>query len=381
MFRGKFPKTLDALAHACRQAQLEDLPTLRRRFARWYGPHLAQHIEDQSAAPARAKLKAEGQQTLLVDSSVIHHRWSTRFVEYWEDHEDVESRNYSAIRRTQEIRDYKRVTDSSDPRFSITENRKYLPGIATLARDGRIGLYTSWEMNSLFGIEGRWNPDPVCEDIFRDVEIEEIDNSDPFCSELMGGPWMERYCSNCEEYLHFVLGSPTTCPMCSKPTRSGSLQKRMDGRKKMTYMKSLPNMPEDPELRQRIQKMRDATELNARYVELLEIFKPEKGHDWDYLHLATAEVNGIDVFLTLDSKFVKHIRNRMKSKRGGPVELRSEVLTPYEWGTKWGVLSVETPAVLGEIAGRRKGDPYWTPPVNPKTEEQVRKKIMENWLP
>ena len=123
--------------------------------------------------------------------------------------------------------------------------------------------------------------------------------------------------------------------------------------------------------------MWDAAELNARFVELLEIFKPGKGRDCDYLHLATAEVNGIDVYLTRDRKFVNHARNRMKSKRGKPVELSSEVLTPYEWGVRWGVLPVETPGLLGALAGRRTEDPYWTPPVSPKTAAKVKKKLLE----
>ncbi len=385
MIRRKLSKTLDTLADVCRQAQLRGLPT-RRRFARWFGPHLARYIEYRSAAPARATLKVKGRQTLLIDSSVNHHRQLTSFVGYWEDYEDAESGNYSAILRTQEVSNNKNVSDSRNPCFSITENLKYLPGIATLAREGRIGLYTSWELNSPYGIESkkRWNPDPVCDDIFRDVVMEVLDNSDPFCSELPAGPTLfqrEMYCSNCEEYRYFDQVNPTTCPTCSGPTRLGSVQKRIDRRKKMISMEPLPNIPDNPDLKQRIQKFLDAAELNARLVELLEIFNPRKGHDWDYLHLATAEVNEIDAFLTLDRKFVNHIRNTMRTKRGGPSELRCDVLTPYEWANKWGVLPVEIPAVLGKIVGRRKYDPYWTPPDNPKTEEQVMKKLRGYWPP
>lgn len=380
MFPRQSSRALDALAHACRQEQLEAVPSLRRRFARWYGPHLARQIEGHSAAPARAKLKVEGGQALLVDSSVSHERRPTRFVSYWEDYED--SANYTAILRTQEIPVGDVRTDSKDVRFSKNENRKYLPGIATLAREGRIRLYTSWEMSSLFGIEGRMSRDRfrVREDIFHDIEIQEIDNSDPFHSEAIGGTLTrEVYCTTCDAYAHIVVGSPASCPTCAGTTMPGSFRRRTDRRKDRTYMEPPADTPRDPEISRRVQKMRDATELNARFVELLSVFKPGRGHDWDYLHLATAEVNGIDVYLTLDGKFVRHVRNRMRSKRSKPVELRSEVLTPYEWATRWGVLPVETPRLLGELAGRRTGNPYWTAPISPKTEEQVKKRLMEKW--
>lgn len=381
MLRGQSPKTIDSLARRCRQAQLEADPSLRRRFARWYGPRLARQIEEHSAALARARLKAENVQTLLVDSSVNHERRPTRRMEYWEDYQYGES--YAAILRTQEIPVPDVSTDSRDLRFSKNENRKYLPGIATLAREGRIRLYTSWEMNSVFGLEGRVNRDRcrVSEDVFRDVKVEEIDNADPFHSELISGaPAVESYCTKCDRYAYIPVGAPAACPICGGTMMPGSLRRRTDRRKEMTYMDPALAVPRDPEARRRFQKMWDATRLNARFVELLEVFRPEKGHDWDYLHLATAEVNGIDVYLTLDGKFVRNVRHRMESNRGTPVQLRSEILTPYEWGTRWGVLPVETPGLLGELAGRRTEDPYWTVPASPKTEEQVRKKLMERWL-
>lgn len=250
----------------------------RLRFR--YGPALANALVSVSVLRAKARLRRQPLKRILVDNTVLAHAithetaWITTGKAFFGP-EEVKL-GYSA-------RIPVRVKDSSRE----YENVSYLPGIAHLARLGRVSLMTSadLELERFRQPAGRFSGFGYFDhDLFSDIPIESVDGIGDM---VMGPEWMK-----------------------------------------------LPSSAEQQ--RERLSKSSDPL-----YLGLLKHLGPKSSQDaW---HVRTAEANEMFCFLTMDFSLCKTLNLRSAQE---PIRsLRTKVMTPAQFGRHVGLFAVD-PSLL-----------------------------------
>ena len=258
-----------------------NLPEPLRRALWNHGPSVARRIVHVSSLAARLKLATKAPLRVLIDNTVLFHgvthetAWVSTGRTKWGHHE-VDT-GYSA-------RIPVRAPDKNSREY---RNIRYLPGIAHLAKAGRLHLMTSGELSVEQDYQpiGRFRGYGYFDlNIFRDVEIPLVDNRP---DHVYGPSW---------------LGLPST-----EEARDRRLAESTD-----PLFRAL------------------ASQLG-------------QNNSQDAWHIRTAETNGMFCFLTMDFKLLKSLNSRAKLE---PIRsLKTKILTPEQFG-KYLWLAPINPALL-----------------------------------
>lgn len=238
------------------------------RFRFTYGPSAANLIVSFSSLPARLRIFRAGPISILVDNTVLSHAithetaWVSTGKSRWGPHEiDTGYAARIPVRHK-----------GGDPRENC--NIKYLPGIAHLARTGRLSLKTSGEL----ALErfrqpiGRFHGHGMFDhNLFSDIEMEQVDGMPDM---IMSPKWM-----------------------------------------------NLPIVKEQ-------QRERLSNSSDPLYRGLVKLLGPNNSQDaW---HIRTAEVQGMFCFLTMDFSLCRNFDGRREQE---PIKsLRTKVMTPSQLG-------------------------------------------------
>ena len=235
------------------------------------------------------------------------------------------------------------------------EDRKYLYGLAELARLGLVDLCDSYELRAEQFVHpmARYRGKRTWfeEDIFDGVGVTNLD----------GFPELE------------VLKNP--------PEYWDRLQLEWDRRGGGMVLQANERHPEwlFPDL-YRIH--RTSSERIRNYGDPLhsELTRLLQGKtDKDAWHIVTAERHGMDCFMTMDYKLIRRLRQLRKNSLVRSLSV--DVLTPSEWGQKWKLEPIQRPDLVGELAGRRQPNPYYRVP-NPffePDESGIPRLDLEGW--
>lgn len=233
-----------------------------------YAPRLVQAFVGVSTFAAQARLFKKPPLRVLVDNTILFHSithetaWVPTGMTKWGPH-DVDT-GYAAripVRGAEdESREYRNV--------------KYLPGIAHLARIGKLALMSSGELwtERLYQPSGRFNGYGYSDlDLFKDIEMPLVDSIPDM---RIGPSW---------------LGLP-------------SVESARD--------------------------QRLANSTDSLFRSLVSQLGPSNSQDaW---HIRTAEVNEMFCFLTMDFKLLKTLRARSNTE---PLKsLRTRIITPEQLG-------------------------------------------------
>ncbi len=239
-------------------------------------PQLVDFFTSIAMAKASRRLKAANVRRILIDNTVLGHSvthetaWVDTGKSFWGN---IEINTGYAARIP--------VHDEGDEREAARSIR-YLPGIANLARRGRIMLLTSSELQDEQWTQpiGRFRGYGFYDfSLFQDLKFETI--KDP-------------------EYS-VILGSHVGLPSVEEQRR-----KRLESKT-------------DPLFRQ-----------------LVSVLGPKNSQDaW---HISTAEHNDCYCFLTMDFKLIRNIKAQEKNETIS--NLRTKIQTPEEFALEFGIIPI-----------------------------------------
>ena len=251
---------------------------LRERLRFRFLPRISNWLVRASTIHTKRRLKQSGPITILVDNTVLAHAvthetaWISTGVQKWGTH-DIDTGHAARI-----------PVHSPDDQSEAYQNIRYLPGIASLAREHLILVKASAELAAerLRHPIGRFSGYGYFDyDLFGDVAIESIDGH----ADLVLGP----------NYL---------------------------------------NLPDAAEQ----QRARLAKESDPAYLSLVQILGPKSSQDaW---HIWTAERHSLFCFLTMDFR----LRRTLDSQKGAErlKSMRTRVMTPLEFGKHFEMIPVHT---------------------------------------
>ena len=186
----------------------------------------------------------------------------------------------------------------------VNENTPYLPGIAYLARVGRLTLKTSRELLS----EQNHHPVGAAQGktgwfdywIFDEIEIDSIDGHDAPSFDL------DNFRDN--PTINRTISSKEADPFNMYPDNMENLDRRI------------------------------SRSTDPLYTKLAKILKGKK-KNFDAWHIRTAETHRLFCFLTMDFNLREAI---MKNSHTEPIaSLRTKVMTPEEFGTHFGLSPID----------------------------------------
>jgi hypothetical protein len=283
--------------------------TTIERLRYQYGPALARIVVSTSALRAKIRMRRQPVLNVLMDNTILAHAithetaWITTEKMLF-GKEEVEL-GYAAripVRSVDDSREYESIS--------------YLPGIAHLARSGRLALKTSadLELERFRQPAGRFSGYGYFDhDLFAGIPIQSVDGIGDM---VMGPEWM-----------------------------------------------NLPSLAEQQ--RERLTQSRDPL-----YLGLLQHLGPKSSQDaW---HVRTAETTGMFCFLTMDFKLCKAMTLRSTQE---PIRsLRTKVMTPAQFGRYIGLLPVN-PMLLSysDASFPVRTDLHWPDNTRKKQKRSARK--------
>ena len=281
-------------------------------------------------------------QKILLDNSVLAHRCfsftgpSGRTGRLEQEHSYTEEHIVQAFK---------------NPRF--WEDRQYLYGIRQLAVSARLQLFDSYElaMERITQPIGRFRDarSGYAEDVFEGVELEMLN--------LYG------------ESLEI------------SPESAMKVQREMHRRGGGIVLGGNEPVPEwlvpDVFDTHRSTNERIAGYEGPLYRSLLDVLGGKRMNK-DAWHIVTAERHGLDCFMTMDYKLVDRLAQL--SKKEPVCSLAVKVLTPSAWGRQQHVRPIPRPDLLGELAGRRRPDPYYRLPENFLTRDEALQQVWQQFV-
>lgn len=251
---------------------------MRERLRFKYLPRISNWLVRASTTRTRRRLKRSGPIEILIDNTVLAHAithetaWISTGVQKWGTH-DIDTGYAARI-----------PVHSPDDESDVYQNIRYLPGIASLAREHLIFIKTSAELAAerFRQPTGRFSGYGYFDyDLFGDITVESIDGH---ADQLLGPSYL-----------------------------------------------NLPNATEQ-------QRARLAKESDPAYLSLLQVLGQKSSQDaW---HIWTAERHGLFCFLTMDFR----LRRILDSQKGTErlKSIRTRVMTPLEFGKYFEMIPVYT---------------------------------------
>lgn len=316
-------------------------PSLRRTFARRFGRWIAGNFPTWSARPAMERLK-DCPQKILLDNSVLAHRCfsftgpSGRTGQLEQEHSCTEEQIVHVFQNSR-----------------FWEDRQYFYGIRNLAVSGRLQLFDSYElaMERLTQPIGRFTDarSLYTEDVFDGVEFGMLN-----------------------QYSESLTISPESAM---------EAQREMSRRGGGVVLRGDEPIPEwlvpDVFDTHKSTNERIAGYEDPLYRSLLDVLGGKRMNK-DAWHIVTAERHGLDCFMTMDYKLVDRL-GQLSNKE--PVSsLAVKVLTPSAWGRQQHVRPIPRPDLVGELAGRRRPDPYYRLPENFLTRDETLQQVWQQFV-
>ena len=281
-------------------------------------------------------------QKILLDNSVLAHRCfsftgpSGRTGHLEQEHSYTEEHIVHAFK---------------NPRF--WEDRQYLYGIRHLAVCGRLQFFDSYElaMERITQPIGRFTDarSTYAEDLLEGVEFEMLN---PFGESLAISP--------------------------ESAMKAQREMNRRGGRIVLRGNESIPGwLVPDVFDTHKSTNERLAGYEDPLYRSLLNVLGGKRMNK-DAWHVVTAERHGLDCFMTMDYKLVDRLAQLRKKE---PVSsLAVKVLTPSGWGRQQHVRAIPRPDLVGELAGRRRPDPYYRLPENFLTRDEALQQVWQQFV-
>lgn len=332
---------------ALRLAQIAPSDSLRRKLARSCGKYVAGRLPGWSAKPAADRLSGRLQK-ILVDNSVLAHRCVSFTGDSGRTGHLVQERSYTE--------DYFKSDEPGWRHFKnlrFWEDRKYFYGISDLAISGFVLLFDSYEL----AIER------VTQPLGRFTEMRSIYTEDVF------------------ESVEFQTLNPHGEMLRISPEAAIKAQEEWNRRGRGLALDSTQRIPKwlAPDIYETHGSTNDriAGYGDSLYPALLDVLGGRK-FSKDAWHIVTAERHGLDCFMTMDYKLIDRLGQLRKKE---PVRsLAVKVLTPSQWGGQQGVRPIQKPDLVGELAGRRRPDPYYREPEEFLTRDQAVEKVWHGFL-
>ena len=281
-------------------------------------------------------------QKILVDNSVLAHRCFSFTGPSGRTGHLEQEHSYTEDHILQEFK---------NPRF--WEDRQYFYGIRRLALSGRLQLLDSYEL----AIERITQP------IGRFTDARSVYAEDVF------------------EGVEFEMLNPYGESLTISPESALKAQREMNRRGGGIVLRGNESVPRwlmpDVFLTHESTNARMAGYEDPLYLSLLDVLGGKRMNK-DVWHIVTAERHDLDCFMTMDYKLIDRLAQLSKKE---PVSsLAVKVLTPSEWGRQQRVRPILRPDLVGELAGRRRPDPYYRFPENFLTRDEALQEVWQQFV-